>query len=168
VPDNLDSLEWMQGQRRPNPSPETPLVLNLSLVSGNYRGHIIDGILTLYHKGLKKALDAQGVDNIDYFPVILRNPETEELDTSYFLANILGLLDCVDMAKSEVNWWPSGRGFDFLSMVIDESKTHGAKIFRLAEDPTKVIINEDLKRYFDESNILVGVKLIQTEDYRDF
>ena len=168
VPDNIDPLEWIQGQRKPNPSPNAPLVLDLSLESGDYRGHIIDGLVTLYHKGLKKALEDQGVDNIDYFPVVLRNQETEELDKSYFLVNILGRLDCVDMAKSKVKWWASGQGFDFESMVIDPAKTHGAKIFRLASDPTKVIINEELKKYFDHTDMLAGVTLIQTEDYRDF
>jgi hypothetical protein len=53
-------------------------------------------------------------------------------------------------------------------MALDESKTDGAKIFRLKEDPTKVIIHEDLKRFFDETDMLVGVKLIRTEDYADF
>jgi hypothetical protein len=168
VPDHMDSLEWQQGQAMPDPSAGKVLTLELSLESGEFRGSIIEGFLTLYHKSLKKALTEQGVDNIDYFPVQLHDQNTEKMDGSYFLANILGLIDCVDMGKSKVKMWKSGNGFRFESMVIDESKTRGLKIFRLKDDPTKVIINEQLKQYFDSVDVLSGVEIIQTEDYSQF
>lgn len=57
--------------------------------------------------------------------------------------------------------------FEILSLVIDETKTNGAKIFRLYNDPTLVIINQELKDYFDETDRLVGVDLIQTEMYSE-
>ena len=53
-------------------------------------------------------------------------------------------------------------------MVLDESNTQGLKIFRLKEDPTKVIISEDLKQYFDNVDMLVGDGLINTEEYSDW
>jgi hypothetical protein len=169
LPDNMDSLEWMQGKRMLDPSPDRELILDLSLASGDYRGDIIDGFLTLYSDELIEALKQQGVDNIDYYPVVLRDQNDDSLEDGFSIANIIGLLDCVDMNKSKVKWWPSRMGFNFLSMVIDESKTHGFKIFRLKEDPTKVIINEELKRYLlDETDMLAGVKIIKTEDYADF
>ena len=169
LPDNMDSLEWMQGRHMPSPSPDRKLILDLSLESGDYRGDIIDGFLTLYSDDLKGALEQQGVDNIEYFPVGLRDQNTNTLEGGYSIANIIGLLDCVDMEKSKVKWRRSGRGFHFLSMVLDERKTHGAKLFRLGADPTKVIINEDLKQYLvDETDLLVGVKIMRTEDYADF
>ncbi len=83
-------------------------------------------------------------------------------------AAVLALLDCVDMNKSKVNWWPSRMGFDFVSMVIDENKTQGLSIFRLKDDPTKVLINEELKRHLQENKVLVGTKLIKPEDYSDW
>ena len=55
--------------------------------------------------------------------------------------------------------------------------TRGSSILKLPEpandasldDPTKVIINDELKRYLvDETDMRVGVKIIQTEDYADF
>jgi hypothetical protein len=168
VPDGIESLDWMQGKTMADPAVNQKLALELSLESGDYRGHIIDGFLTLYHDALKEALEQQGVDNIAYYPVTLRDQNTNEVEGGYWRVNILGLLDCVDMAKSKVKWWPSGMGFNFLSMVIDEQKTHGAKLFRLKDDPTKVIINEELKAFFDKTDMLVGVKLIKTEDYSDF
>jgi hypothetical protein len=169
LPDTMDPLEWIQGRHMPDPSPEQKLILDLSLESGDYRGDIVDGFLTLYSDDLKDALNRLGVDNIEYYPVVLRDQNADTLEGGYSIANIIGLLDCVDMSRSKVKRWRSGMGFHFLSMVIDEQKTHGAKIFRLSDDPTKVIINEDLKKYLvDETDMLVGVTVLKTEEYADF
>jgi hypothetical protein len=167
VPDSIEPLEWMQGKDMPDPS-SGKLVLDLSLESGDYRGHLIDGLLTLFHDDLKDALKSQGVDNVSYFPVLLRDQNTNDVEGGYSIANIMGLLDCVDMSRSKTKPWPSGRGFDFESMAIDSSKTRGFKLFRLMEDPTKIIIDEALKKFFDDTDMLVGVKLIKTEDYSDW
>lgn len=166
LPDEIDALDWVSGKIMDRPAED--LIVDLSLESGDYRGHIIDGFATLYHESLKEALDSLGVDNILYFPVRLRHQDDGSTEGGYLLTNIIGLLDCVDMAKSKVKYWPSGMGFDFLSMAIDETKTNGAKIFRLKDDPTKVIINQELKDYFDRTDMLVGVILTQAEDYSDW
>ncbi len=168
VPDNIDSLEWMQGKTITSLMTQSPLLLDLSLESGSFRGAIIDGFLTLYHRRLCTALTEFGIDNIQYFPVVLRDQENGKTENDYFLVNVIGLLDCVDMNKSKVNWWPSGMGFDFVSIVIDENKTQGLSIFRLKDDPTKVLIDEKLKRHLHENKVLVGTKLIKPEDYSDW
>ncbi|TQV76399.1 hypothetical protein FLL45_00070 [Aliikangiella marina] len=168
VPDNVDSLEWIQGKAMTNPSDEGPLILDLALESGDYRGDIIDGFLTLYSDELKDALEKFGIDNVKFYPVRLRDQDTNETEGGYWLANILGLLDCVDLNKSKVKPWTTGIGYDFLSMVIDESKTNGLKIFRLKDDPTKVIISEEVKAHLESSDCLYGVELTLTEDYSDW
>lgn len=147
---------------------EAALTVDLAPESGDYRGHIIDGFATLYHEDLKIALDSLGVNNIDYYPVNLRNPKRNCVESGYFIVDGIKLFDCVDMEKSLVKPCIAGAGFDFLSMVIDESRTNGAKIFRLKDDPTKVIISRELKQYFDQTNMLEGVEFIKTEDYADW
>ena len=168
IPDNMDPLEWIKGKKMTLTTDQGPLVLNLALESGSFRGAIIDGLLTLYHRKLCKVLTDFGIENIQHYPVILRDQETGQTEDSYFLVNILGLVDCVDMSKSKINWWPSGRGFNFVSMVIDETKTHGLSIFRLKDNPTKVLISESLKNYLEKKGVMVGVKLIEPKDYSDF
>ena len=71
LPDFMDPIDWMRGKIMP--APPKDLILNLSEASGDYRGDIIDGLITLYHDALKNALTAFGIDNIQYFPVKLRN-----------------------------------------------------------------------------------------------
>lgn len=166
VPESIDPLGWMQG--KPMQAPEVELIFDLSPESGDYRGSIMGSFVTLYHETLKEGLENFGIENVQFYPVVLRDQNTQEKEDGYLLVNIIGLYDCIDMEKSEIKWWPSKRGFDFESMVIDETKTNGAKIFRLKEDPTKVIIDETLKQYFDKTDLLVGVELIQTEDYSDW
>jgi hypothetical protein len=168
VPDFIDPSDWIAGKVMP--APQADLVLPLSLESGKYFGSIINSFLPLFHKSLKNCLDKFGVDNIQYYPVDLIDQNglvpNEKLAGVYYLANIIGRLDCVDLQKSQVEYWPSGYGFDFLSMSIDEQKTNGEKIFRIKDNATLIIINEELKQYLvDELNVLVGVELIKTEDY---
>ena len=38
----------------------------------------------------------------------------------------------------------------------------------IKHDPTIVIINEELKQYFEKTDMLVGVDIIHTEDYSDW
>ena len=169
VPDNIDVEEWIQGKAVPHPGEN--IVLDLSLESGEYRGDIMDGFLTCYSDELKEALENQGVNNVEYYPIRLRDQETNKTEGGYWLVNIIGRYDCIDMDKSEIGRHESDideTDFEILSLVIDKEKTNGAKIFRLHSDPTLVIINQELKDYFDKTDMLVGVNLIQTEMYSEW
>lgn len=169
VPDNIEVTDWVAGKVMQSPGEN--LVLDLSLESGDYRGHIIDGFLTVYHDELKEALESKGVDNVQYFPVRLRDQNTDETEGGYWLVNIVGLLDCIDLNKSKIKRHESDideDDFEICSLAIDKKKTNGAKIFRLYNDPTLVIINQELKDYFDETDMLVGVELLKTEDYSEW
>lgn len=164
-PEDMDALDWVLG--KPLPAPRDNLVLDLSLESGEYRGDILGAFFTLYSDELKEALESQGVENVLYYPVRLRDQRTNKTEGGYWLVNIIGLYDCVDMEKSKVKYW-NPEDFYFESIVIDERKTNGAKIFRLQSHPASVVINEELKRFFDETDMLVGVDLIKTEEYSDW
>lgn len=169
VPDTIDPLEWVQG--KPVKHPGENLILDLSRESGDYIGDITSGLVTIYHDELKEALDKMGVDNIEYYPIRLRNKHTKKTEGGHWLVNIIGCYDCIDMEKSKIRRSDSDideNDFKILSLAIDKEKTNNAKIFRLYNDPTLVIINQELKDYFDETDMLVGVDLIQTEMYSEW
>ncbi len=168
IPDNIDTLPWTKENILNTQTNQEPLILDLTHDSGSFRGAIIDGLLVLYHKKLLSALFDFGVNNIQYYPVILRNQNTGQTEENYYLINILTTIDCVDLKKSKIKWWSSGMGYDFISMVIDETKTNGLSIFRLKDDPTKVLISEHLKNYIEKNKVMVGVNLIESKDYSDF
>lgn len=115
---HLDRQEWSQGKPIPYPG---NLALDLSLESGDYRGHIIDTLITLYHEELKNTLLELGVNNIAFFPVTLCDQNTNELEVGYKLTVIKGCYDYIDMGKSQIQQLRTGIGFDLMSMIIDES-----------------------------------------------
>ncbi len=129
---------------------------------------MITGLSCLFHEDLKDALEGLGVDNVLYYPVRLRDQNSDTTEGGYYLAKITSCLDCIDMEKSKTKKWVTGIGFDFLSMAIDASKTNGELIFRLKDDPSKIIINQTLYDHFEETDMLVGVDIMKTEDYSDW
>lgn len=105
-----------------DPAPGKKQIFELSLASGGYIGDILDGYITLYSTELKERLESLGVDNIQYYACGLHDQNADSLEGGFWIANIIGLLDCIDMQKSKIKPWITGIGFDFLSMVIDKKK----------------------------------------------
>lgn len=146
LPDSIEPRDWLKGEMITSP-PEN-LTLDLSLKSKQNYGSIILSSLTIFHYLFEQALTDFGIDTIQYIPVNLREQNSDEIITSYSVANIIGLYDCLDKNKSKVRKGRKG-GLIIDSIVIDESKTNGAKIFRMYDDPRLIIITEDLKNYLE-------------------
>lgn len=164
VPDHIEPLDWMRGKKM---APPGALRLQLSAVSGDERGDIMGSLLTLFSDELKDAMTKFGVDSIDYFPVELENPNTHEIETGYWLANVLGLVGCVDMSRSVIVPRPSGAKGDLESFYVDPKRAMSLRIFRLAEDPTLIVINHELREFL-RSLPLAGVRLRHTKTYDGF
>jgi len=163
VPENIEPLDWMRGQRLPAPGPG-PLRLMLSSMSGEEPTDIIGSLLTLFSDDLKGALTQFGIDNIDYFPVELQHPLTHEVWRGYWLANIIGLVACLDVSRSVILPRPSGARGHLRSFYVDPDRAGDRRIFRLAEDPTLIILREDVRRHL-QSLPLGGVRMRHTKSY---
>lgn len=165
VPEDIEPLDWIQGKKLPPPRPD--LRLELMNPSGDFRGDIMGSLVTLFSNKLKAVLPELGVDNIDYFPVELEDPVTHKVEGGYWLVNVIGIVACLDRARSTLRPDPLG-GEDLTGpFYLDEAKTLGLKLFRLAEDPTLIIINEDLRRSLTQAG-LVGVRMRATFRYDGF
>ncbi|GGF14034.1 hypothetical protein [Flavobacterium limi] len=160
-PENIDPIALVGGKKLPVPN--TPICLSLSPRSSDYRGCIIDGIVTLFHKYFITELIRLGVDNFQSFPVELTNPEGE-IEIAYSLINIIGLIKAVNEKESVMKPRYGGWGANLYSFKIDPAKTMGQRLFRLAEAPTLIIIDEWLRE-----KLLVfnppGVLMLPTERY---
>lgn len=101
------------------------------------------------------ALRGAGVDNIQGFDAVLVNPATGERHADYKAYNIVGVVACADMQKSELMGTSTSTmgDVDFAALVIDESKTGGALLFRLAENVSAIVVHEQVKRAIDASGI---------------
>ncbi|MCC7069732.1 MAG: hypothetical protein IT383_00320, partial [Deltaproteobacteria bacterium] len=62
---------------------------------------------------------------------------------------------CADMAASRLMGTSSSRlgDVDFAALVIDESRTGGARLFRLAENVSAIVVDEAVKAAIDASGI---------------
>jgi len=113
--------------------------------------HLLTGGAVLVSQRLIELLKSQGVDNFQAFPVEILNPETSKKRLGYYLFNVIGLLKVVNLDKSAYDELmpASPDGIDvplaaFNQIVIDSKKTMGMLMFRLAEDPTVLMIHEKI------------------------
>lgn len=99
-------------------------------------------------KDFAEALRAVGVDNIDYYPAVLHDPGSAKQWDNYLVGNVLGLMDVIDMNKSVVEPdSPPGTAMLFETMVVDEGKCRGEKLFRLAQKPSRILVSEEVRDY---------------------
>jgi hypothetical protein len=96
---------------------------------------------------LFEALKAAGVDNLQVFPAHLKESDTGTLHTDYWAFNVLGLISAADMEASTLmpHAKPGSLDIHFDSLVIDESKTHGQHLFRLAENCSAIMVSEQVR-----------------------
>ena len=161
-PQDIDPIEWYEGKVVNDP--KVPILLKLSPRSSDFRGDIIDGILTLFHDCLRDGLVKLGVDNVQYFPVELEN-QFGEIEIGYSLVNIIGLLDAVDRTASTIKFDDAGSIETLYSFKIDPEKTRNFRIFRVVGAPNLIIVDEALKDELISSIDPSGVWMYPTEDY---
>lgn len=98
-------------------------------------------------KRMVKSLQGGGVDNLDVYEAVIRNPETRFETTDYVAVNLIGLVRAADLAASEVVGG-SADGLidvDFDSVVIDSGKARQLLMFRLAENTSAVVVHEQVR-----------------------
>jgi hypothetical protein len=160
-PENIDPFDLLDGKILSVPN--SPIRLSLSPRSSDYRGCIIDGIVTLFHEYFIEELIRLGIDNFQHFPVELTNAEGD-IELAYSLINVIGLLEAVDEKESIIKPRATGGRGQLYSFRIDPAKTMGQHLFRLAEASTLIIIDEWLwgkLLIFDPP----GVLMLPTERY---
>jgi len=162
-PDTIDVLEVISGKRLPW-DPDTTITLKLSKSSGDFRPDLVTYLLPLFSDKIKECLTKLNVDNIDYYPVFLDNPNTGKLEPGYWLANIIGVIKCVDISQSDAKQHPLSKRYTFKSFVVDEALTNSQSLFRLAEMRRLIVINETLKKCLEECE-LTGIRITNTRDY---
>ena len=97
----------------------------------------------LMSEKLTKSLLALGLDNLQVLPTEIIDAETNELlSLPYNLVNVVGVVSCADLDASDAS--PFGDGFYFHKLIINESKTNGMQIFRLAESHLELIVSESI------------------------
>jgi len=108
------------------------------------------------HNSLLEALQSAGVDNLELFPAHITNPNTGEVHKDYHAFNVLGLVSATDLENSTLmnkSDTVTLLDTDFDSLVIDEEKTMGFRLFRLAENCSAIVVSEEVKVAIEERGI---------------
>jgi len=99
---------------------------------------------------LVQTLASAGVDNLEIFPARITDPNTGAVYDDYCAVNVVGLVECADMGKSEHT--PLADVYTFRELVIVPEKTMGLPLFRLAESPIDIIVNEQVANAIRNAN----------------
>lgn len=133
-----EPLEFTVRTDEDDQSPDKPGVL-LEMYQESY---------VLMTDRLVTALGEAGVDNLQVFDAVIRDPRAESSVTNYKVVNVIGVVACADLGKS--TYTSSGAPLidvSFDSLVIDEKRAGGLLLFRLAESLSAIIVHERVKSH---------------------
>jgi hypothetical protein len=150
----IKGVSWWRGAliSQSMPCPLEFLLETYISASPDHSTHIpavLDSNPPLFRDDLVQAIRELGATNFDAYDATLTDPDDGKIHTNYKVLNIIGLVAAADMEKSDAIVHDNIPliDVDFDKLVIDESKTHGLLIFRLAESSSTILIHEKLRDY---------------------
>jgi hypothetical protein len=103
--------------------------------------------LPVMRMDLYKALLHAGIDNMDVYPARITDPLTGDVWTDHMLVNVIGRVSAADGERSGSerlsNEFDAGEFFD--NLVIDDQRTRGVHMFRLAENLSYWVASERVR-----------------------
>ena len=150
----------------------TAMPLVVIKLNEDSQGRLNDNILApgttglLFSSRLRSVLTSAGIDNLEYFPTRIMNPQDAASTDDYWLVNVVGHIAGLDLSRSQVEMDPQDTAvITFIdALVLDESRIRGALFFRLAEFLQIVVVHERVKRVCETAGI-TGVGFVRPEDY---
>jgi|SRR6516164_7757069 hypothetical protein len=151
---HLPGGPWMTGRPLQIEVPQ-PLIFTLNPLYPGKLKAMYKYRYPVVRDDLVQALTAAGVDNIQYFQAVLRDTVANVDHTHYKAFNIVGVVACADMEQSELMGTSDSAmvDVDFRALVIDEKKTGGMLLFRLAESVNAIVVHEKVKKQVEASGI---------------
>jgi hypothetical protein len=164
-PDLPGIASWLTGKKFPAPPPD-PIVLTWDPEDeeGPPQAMYKAGIPMMTRR-MHDALRQAGVDNLDVYPVEVRSRASSEGNRDYVAFNVIGVIRAADMSKSrhDPSLEPHLIAVGFDGVTIDESKTGGALLFRLAENVTAIVVHDRVKRHLE--GLGLGVTFVPPEKW---
>ncbi|HET9985775.1 MAG TPA: hypothetical protein VFQ38_19410 [Longimicrobiales bacterium] len=149
----IEGVSWMTGQRIAVPL-RTPIEVDLDTSEGDALVPMFNSGILLLREDMVAALREAGVDNLDVYDAIIHDRDTGVDHRNYKAVNIVGAVACADLGASQhVAHGEPVIDVDFDGLVIDESKTGGALMFRLAESINGIIVHESVKDHLERAGI---------------
>jgi hypothetical protein len=170
-PDDYDGDQWRTGLEIEQPP-------TMTLIAQDDRTTKLSDMLLnaadlqVYSPKLVATLDAAGVDNIQYFPITIVDGKTGKSRSDYKVANIIGLIPCLDIEHSSVLYFRNSkniRSVEEFRLLADrivplKGKKAPPLIFRLGESEFLVLAHESIKKAFEKDGI-TGATFTPTERF---
>lgn len=141
---------WTSGARFAQPISE-PIGVTLKPFSpydqSEEIAEYIKGPIPLFRDDLIEALQEAGVDNLDLYQAELIDPDNGRHYRTHKAVNVIGVIAAADLERSTAIVNPGGPIIDvsFDSLVLDENKTRGALMFRLAEATGEILVHRSVR-----------------------
>jgi hypothetical protein len=163
LPEEIGLVESIMG-KRPN-FDELPIRIEAEIDEDEAVVYtdIINLGVPLFSPRMKLALEEYGVSNIDYYPVLLVESQTQEVLAEYWLGIVTDIISCIDLDKSRLEEGEMGRKV-ITRFAVDERKTGGVNLFRFHHIPGLIIIDEALKEALCKTDF-TGVSFKPTQEY---
>ena len=141
-----------------------PLAFELSAQLPGDRQHLYLGHMPLMSNRLVALLRDCGVDNLQCFRAVLRDPTTGVTWDDYQAVNIVGAVACVDFEKSDFQGGDRLVTATFDGFAIDPALAGDQKFFRLAESIGTIIARQDVMEFI-QAKEPSAVTFVPTVDY---
>ncbi|MCX9158309.1 hypothetical protein OPU71_19465 [Niveibacterium sp. 24ML] len=164
----LAQLDWVSGTRFSQPIPA--LEFELEVPHGfSWPDYLRpNSAIPLFSGPMCNVLQSAGVSNIDYYPARVTNTATGET-REYRAANIIGIVAAMDRVQSVFE--PARRHPVMVRsidrLVIDETRCHGLRMFRLAEYDLLVLVDAQVAAMLDSAS-LTGIRIEKPSDWDGF
>ena len=152
---DLPGGTWMKGRRLEIAVPE-PLEFR---VDEDYSGEppaLSEELgIPILREDLLEALHGAGVDNLEVFRAVVRDPANDCEYGNFLAFNIVGLVSATnwDESKTLDSNDSEAVDVDFASLVIDGAAAGDLKLFRLAEAVNAIVVHESVKDAVESAGI---------------
>lgn len=100
--------------------------------------------LLILSKRVKDRLEQAAPGPVEYLPLSIINHKKRLASADYFIVNPLGTVDCLDLDRSEIDWF-EGDVVRIKKYVLDPAKLRNApELFRIRENPRTYVITQAL------------------------
>ncbi len=126
-------------------------------------------MIPIFSPRLKKNIEKITMKEIEFLPLKIIKPSGSIIN-SFYIANIVNVIEAVDKKKSEFDIFPNdfpnpnmrGKISFFKKLILNKKAIKNNNIFRLAEYKEKIIVSGKVKEVFVKNNY-TGYKFSEVE-----
>lgn len=150
ITQNLPEIVNFRGGRIIQEGLPTPLKFLTGHSSNNPPKSMLGYSIPIMSKSLISVFLSSGVSNLQCFPAELVSEVDNTIWTDYFAVNIIGLISCANLEKSDyihIIDRPGENSFPLLAfndLKVNPDCLDGTLLFRLAESPGVILIDSNL------------------------